>query len=156
VFLNRASDGQYDAIMMDAFGSLFSIPYHLSTVEAARHLRGMLKDDGVLMINSGAALSGPGSRFLQAEINTLKEVFDEVRVFKVKSEYGVEDLQNVMIIARRSAVPVQTESEPSLAAMLSHEYVMPSSDVPPLTDDLAPVEYYNSFALNTHARHRIQ
>ena len=156
VFLNRASEGQYDVIMMDAFGTLFSIPYHLSTVEAARHLRRMLKDDGVLMINSGAALSGPGSRFLQAEINTLKQVFDDVRVFKVKREYGVEELQNVMVIARKSTVPVQTESEPSLAAMLSHEYVMPSSDIPPLTDELAPVEYYNSFGLNTHARARAQ
>jgi len=156
VFLNRASEGQYDAIMMDAFGTLFSIPYHLTTLEAARHLRRILKDDGVLMMNAGVALSGPASRFLQAEINTLKQVFDDVRVFKVKSEYGDEELQNVMIVARKSAAPLEAAAETQLAEMLSHEYVMPSSVATPLTDELAPVEYYNSFGLNTHARTRAQ
>jgi spermidine synthase len=156
VFINRAPDRQYDAIMMDAFGTLFSIPHHLTTFEAAQHLHRMLKDDGVLMINTGAALTGPGSRFLQAELNTLKLVFEDVRIFKVKGEYRDDELQNVMVVASKAAIPAALSADPQIAAMLSHEYTMPTSEIAPLTDDLAPVEYYNSFALNTHSRARGQ
>ena len=154
IFINRTSDGQYDAIMMDAFGTLFSIPHHLTTLEAVRNLHRLLKHDGVLMINTGAALAGPGSRFLQAELNTLKLVFEDVRIFKVKNEFRDEELQNVMIVASRSAIPNISSTDPQVAAMLSREYAMPPSEIPPLTDDLAPVEYYNSFALNAHSRTR--
>jgi len=152
VFINSAPAGQYDAIMMDAFGTLFSIPHQLTTVEAARQLRRVLKNDGVLMINAGAALTGPGSRFLQAEINTLKTVFEDVRVFKVRNEYGDEELQNLMIVARKSDGEILKIADPQVAAMLGNEYSVPVGDIPPLTDDLAPVEYYNSYALNLRSR----
>ena len=152
IFMGRTPDGQYDAIMMDAFGSLFSIPHHLTTLEAIRHLHRSLKDDGILMINAGAALTGPASRFLQALINTLNPSFEDVRVFKVRNEYGDEKLQNVMIIAARKPISGTLSADPQIAEMLRHEYAMPHSEITPLTDDLAPVEYYNSFALNIHSR----
>ena len=38
MYINRAASNQYDAILMDAFGSLFSVPHHLTTIEAVREL----------------------------------------------------------------------------------------------------------------------
>ena len=43
-------------------------------------------------------------------------------------------------------------ADPQIAEMLRHEYAMRHSEITALTDDLAPVEYYNSFALNIHSR----
>ena len=43
VFLNRAEASKYDAVLMDAFGSLFSVPFQLTTVEAVREIRPRFK-----------------------------------------------------------------------------------------------------------------
>jgi hypothetical protein len=38
IFLNHAGSDTYDAVLMDAFGSLFSVPYQLTTLEAPRSI----------------------------------------------------------------------------------------------------------------------
>jgi spermidine synthase len=57
VFLNAASPGVYDAVLMDAFGSLFSVPYQLTTIEAVRHIDRVLDADGVVIFNLGSAVT---------------------------------------------------------------------------------------------------
>jgi hypothetical protein len=46
-----------------------------------------------------------------------------------------------------------TTDDPEISRLLSHRYAddIPL-DVPVLTDDLSPVEYYNSFAQNQRRR----
>ncbi len=152
MYINRAESGQYDAVLMDAFGSLFSVPHHLTTIEAVRELGRILKDDGVVIFNLGSAITGPGSGFLQAELRTYKEVFPQVHLFKVRPDYTEEGLQNIMIVASKNPAPALFTSDDSqIAGLLARRY---TADVPLtkniLTDDLAPVEYYNSIAQNIY------
>jgi spermidine synthase len=154
VFLNRAESGRYDAILLDAFGSLFTIPYQLTTVEAVRNISRLLDEDGVVIVNVGGAIRGPTSKFFQAELATYREVFPYVFVFKVKLQYPDERTQNLMIVACKSECDKTTNpADADVARMLTHRYTADFPlDVPILTDDLAPVEYYNSFAQNSYGR----
>ena len=70
VFLNSAPAESYDAILMDAFGSLFSVPFQLTTLEAVREMHRVLDGEGVVVFNIGSAIRGPASNFLQAEYAT--------------------------------------------------------------------------------------
>lgn len=156
VFLNRAPSGSYDAVLMDAFGSLFSVPPQLTTIEAVQNINRVLDDDGVLIANLGSAIKGPGSLFLQAEVATYKQVFPNVYLFKVNTDYADERLQNVILVASKSQQPVRMSSgDGEISYLLSHRH---TAELPltreALTDDLAPVEYYNSVAQDIHLANR--
>ena len=157
VFLNQAGVGIYDSVLMDAFGSLFSVPYQLTTVEAVRQIDRVLKPGGIVILNLGSAISGSGSLFLRAELRTFKEVFPDVRIFKVRPEYGDDELQNIILVACRIGCSTETggSNDALTAALLETEYRSEIPlDLPVLTDDLAPVEYYNSFALDLYQKSR--
>ncbi len=62
VFLNQSAAGKYDVVLMDAFGSLFSVPFQLTTVEAVQNISRVLKDDGVVIFNLGGAIKGDAAR----------------------------------------------------------------------------------------------
>ncbi len=147
VFLNQAGSEKYDAVLMDAFGSLFSVPFQLTTIEAVREINRVLKPDGIVIFNLGGALEGTASRFFQAEFATYKKVFPQVFVFKVDDEKSDSQVQNLIIVACKSNNPALFNSrEPEISQLLSHLYNQDFPDSQPiLTDDLAPVEYYNSF-----------
>ena len=153
VFLNNAEAGRYDAVLVDAFGSLFSIPFHLTTVEAVRHVDRALKDDGVVVMNIGSAIRGPASNFMQAEFHTYQEVFPYVHLFKVRPERPDTDLQNLIILAcKRECMPSADKGDEFIDSLRSRLYTdqLPL-DRPVLTDDLAPVERYSSIA-HVHSR----
>lgn len=148
IFLNNAESGKYDAVLMDAFGSLFSVPFQLTTVEAARQIDRVLKNDGVIIFNAGGALEGDASRFIRAEIATYKKIFPQVFIFKVAPEKPDSETQNLIIVASKSRNTFSLESRnPEITRLLSHLYAEDFQPAEPiLTDELAPVEYYNSFA----------
>ena len=156
MYVNRAESDKYDAVLMDAFGSLFSVPYHLTTREAVVNLSRILKDDGVVIFNLGSAITGPGSKFLQAELRTYRDVFPNVYLFKVRSDYTDDKMQNLIIVASRSPQPAaMTSDDPGIASLLDHQYTVDLAlNEPILTDDLAPVEYYNSIAQNLYLSSR--
>ncbi|MFN2501653.1 MAG: fused MFS/spermidine synthase [Pyrinomonadaceae bacterium] len=156
IFINHAPAGGYDAVLMDAFGSLFTVPTHLTTVEAVANLRRVLENDGVVVFNLGSAISGPGSGFLHAELATYRSVFPNVYVFKVNRGYPEDRLQNLIIVASKAAGKHELRSaDPEIARLLEHRYEVEPDDGPQiLTDDLAPVEYYNSIAQNIYLRKR--
>lgn len=154
MYINRTETGRYDAILMDAFGSLFSVPHHLTTIEAVTQFHRILSNDGVIVFNLGAAITGPGSGFLQAELATYKKVFPEVHLYKVNVAYPDERLQNLIIVASKSANIVESK-DTQIAALLAHRYEKPTPlTLSYLTDDLAPVEYYNSNAQNLYLSNR--
>ncbi|MDQ3041275.1 MAG: fused MFS/spermidine synthase [Acidobacteriota bacterium] len=154
VFLNQSAAGKYDVVLMDAFGSLFSVPFQLTTVEAVQNISRVLKDDGVVIFNLGGAIKGDAARFLQAEFKTYKQVFPQVYLFKVNADYTDEQLQNLIIVACKNPdAAVLTSSDEQTFNLLRHLYdreINPAIDI--LTDDLAPVEYYNSFAQRAYRR----
>lgn len=155
-FLNGAQPAGYDVVLMDAFGSLFSVPYQLATLEAVSRISDVLKDDGVVVFNLGSAIRGDAGRFLRAELATYRKVFPRVFVFKVNTEYTDERLQNLIIVACKSGNMAGLESsDPEIADLLMHLY-RPNipADEPILTDDLAPVEYYNSVAQGLYIAER--
>lgn len=148
VYLNRSDPRKYDAVFVDAFGSLFSIPYQLTTVEAVRHIDRVLKDDGIAIVNVGSALTGPASLFLQAELETYRRVFPSVMLFKVKPERADDELQNVALIACRRSCDPSPVGDRHFDSLLSSFYSKSLDIKPVLTDELAPVEYYNSKAMS--------
>ncbi len=148
IFLNRSDSNKYDAVLMDAFGSLFSVPFQLTTIEAVTEISRVLKDDGVVIFNVGGAIKGDASRFMQAEIATYKRIFPQVYLFKVRTERADEEVQNLIIVACKSEKLVEIKSSDSkLSKLLDNLYNQPLiSQEKILTDDLAPVEFYNSYA----------
>jgi spermidine synthase len=148
VFLNQSESNKYDAVLMDAFGSLFSVPFQLTTLEAVRQIDRVLKDDGVVIFNIGGAIEGASSGFLQSELNTYRQIFPRVYLFKVYPETPNDQQQNLIIVACKAKNAAMLESpDAEIAALLSHlSDKFPETKIDILTDDLAPVEYYNSFA----------
>jgi len=149
LFLRKVESQRYDVVYMDAFSTLFSVPTHLTTAEFFRDLERSMNTGGVLAMNLGGAISGDGSKFLRAELTTLREVFAHVRVFKVDPSKRDDAVQNIIIVAGNE-LPSEwiANRDEKLNSLLDHElFLEPAPDLPVLTDDLAPVEYYNSIAL---------
>jgi spermidine synthase len=141
-FLNE-NDKKYDAVFGDAFGSYYSVPYQLTTREAAQSISKALTDDGVLLVNVISALEGDAGKFFRAEFWTLKSVFPQVYVFPVVTR-DAKTIQNIMIVALKSdKQPTLTNANPELSQYLSQQWEKPiAKDLPVLTDDFAPVEQY--------------
>ena len=153
IFLNHAPSRKYDAVFLDAFGTLFSVPFQLTTIEAAREIRRVLKPDGVVIFNLGGAISGKSDRFFRAELATYQTVFPTVEVFKVKPEIPDDKVQNLIIVAGlNDAADFNSSPDAQIADLLERsvkpETFADSASPAILTDDLAPVEYFNSFAGN--------
>ncbi|MCY7347905.1 MAG: fused MFS/spermidine synthase [Pyrinomonadaceae bacterium] len=152
VFLNQSEADKYDVVLMDAFGSLFSVPFQLTTLEAIGQISRVLKDDGVIIFNLGGAIHGDSAKFLQAELKTYGQIFPQVHLFKINADYTDEQLQNLIIIARKNKnTALLTSRDPEISNLLKHlDDRKINSEIEILTDDLAPVEYYNSFAQSSY------
>jgi uncharacterized membrane protein (UPF0136 family) len=68
-FLNKQTGDRYDVIMLDAFKS-YSIPYQLTTSEAIKEMKKLLKPNGIVMANIISSVNGKKGQFLQAEYHT--------------------------------------------------------------------------------------
>lgn len=148
IFLNNAESEKYDAVLLDAFSSLFSIPFQLTTLEAVTEINRVLKKDGVVIFNIGGAIAGRSSGFLQSELATYKKIFPQIMLFKVKPEKSDVEVQNYIIIAfKDSPLRSTQQADPEISKMLENNYQFQiNSDRSFLTDDLAPVEYFNSYS----------
>lgn len=151
-FLNRAETGKYDVVLMDAFGSLFTVPFQLTTIETVAQINRVLKDDGIAILNLGGAIEGKSARFFQAEFNTYKKIFPRLYIFKVNLEEDDSQVQNIIVVAlkEKNNANLQSDDE-ELKALLANLYDKEiPAEVPILTDDLAPVEFYNAFAQDNY------
>jgi spermidine synthase len=146
VFLNQSESRKYDAVLMDAFTTLFNVPFQLTTIEAVKQIDRVLNDDGVVIFNLGGVLEGKGSGFLKAELRTYKAVFPNVYLFKVDPKASDSDVQNLIIVAHKRMGKDNLRSVDSeISNLLTNQY---KKEIPMteeiLTDNLAPVEHYNS------------
>jgi spermidine synthase len=144
-FLNE-SGKIYDAVLGDTFTSHYSIPFHLSTIEAVQRIYQALADDGVALINILATIDGKTGRFLRAEYATFKAVFPRVVLFPVADPHDAQRWQNIVLVALKSeSEPSFRNNNPVINQLLTHHWSgsIPD-DLPPLTDDYAPVDHYTS------------
>ena len=104
VYMNNL-DKQYDAILMDAFNG-YSTPGHLATREYAQLVYDNLGDDGVVVINVPASLSGDYNDFLLTQYKMYQEIFPYVDVYTALFVDKPNDLQNIMLVARKTDIIV--------------------------------------------------
>jgi spermidine synthase len=142
-FLNRNRE-TYDAILCDIFNSHYAIPFHLTTVEAAQRMKAALAPQGVVLVNLLSDVDGPCSRFFQALAGTYSAVFPRVLAFVVGEPGDRSCWQNIVLAAFVSPEETrQTSTDPDISTMLAKRVSVPAAaELPPLTDDYAPVDRY--------------
>lgn len=145
VYLN-STDKKYDAIFIDAFSSRNSLPYQLTTSESIQKQHSALNSGGVAIVNMITAIEGDNGVFLRAELATYKKVFPQVYLFPVADPTNGVLLQNVILVAlKTNKVPEFNSIDPELNSYLQHLWKRGVSlDLPILTDDYAPVDFYLS------------
>jgi hypothetical protein len=132
VFLNQNTT-KYDVVYMDAFSSL-SPPYQLSTIEASRKLRSAMTPEGIAVAN---VIASPrmNDAYFAATYHTYREVFKEVKVYRVQPGTSQKVRQNLLFVMGNG------DKVHDIAA---HMTGYPEVTNPPrgqlLTDDHAPIE----------------
>ena len=81
-FIERAPPGQYDVILLDAFGSA-DVPFHLTTREFLQAVRRALAPTGVVVSNVWSRLYNP---LYDAMLRTYQDGFAEVHVLEAARE----------------------------------------------------------------------
>jgi len=145
VYLNETQK-KYDVIFGDAFKSQFSLPYQLTTKEAVQKEYNALSDKGVVVLNIISAINGDKGEFLRAEYATYKNVFSQTYLFPVSDPGNGGLVQNIILVALKSKDEQKiSDSDPVLNGYLQHIWKNSvAADMPVLTDDFAPVDYYIS------------
>ena len=146
-FLNRNTE-KYQVILCDTFNSHYAIPFHLTTLEAARRIKASMTHDGVVLINLLSAIEGDRGRLFRALFATYASTFPKVMAFAVDDPHDPSSWQNIIIAAFASeADPPVLSPDRETAFMLANRLKTPGVlDIPPLTDDYAPVDRYVSSA----------
>ncbi len=106
VFIRRTRK-QYDAIMMDAYGTSpygLSLPYHLTTVEFFRIARERIKDGGCLLYNTVETDRRTRRDRVQDLLITMAQVFEYTYAFKARSS------MNTVLVGVK--IPVNAEGVP--------------------------------------------
>jgi spermidine synthase len=147
-FLNRA-DYQYDVIFGDAYKSLYTVPWHLTTIEAARKSYDMLQEGGCVLLNVISSIEGNASLFMQAELATYREVFPYVYIFAVMDPNDRILVQStIMVAVKTDKMPVMYNDDAGLSGYLKNNITdLIGSNLPVLTDEFAPVDFYTNKAI---------
>ncbi len=147
---------RWDVIVIDAFFA-DSIPAHLVTQEFLGLARSRLSPGGVVVTNAIGALEGPGSRLFRSIYKTYRTAFPSVLVHPaiLPRDEGDEQFRNLILIATEKAVPQprqlaerwdavrrRTPTAPDLRKPIldRRDTLIPTDDVPVLTDDYAPTD----------------
>ncbi|HPL93254.1 MAG TPA: fused MFS/spermidine synthase [bacterium] len=141
----RQNTKQYGAIFFDAFSTNGMIPHQLTTLEFAQDMFDGLTDDGVAVLNIISAVQGEDSRVLRALYKTYAQVFPNLYLFQVNTKFPVERAQNLILVADKNS----TRKSDDYATLSSLSYwqnyytqALDTRDVPVLTDDYSPADYY--------------
>jgi spermidine synthase len=148
----ESSAGKYDLIIIDAFNSLNSVPYHLMTQEFISMIKEHLTDGGMVVLNVHSAVIGEKSILLKVEYSTYKSVFPQIYVFPVGTNSS--QVQNIIMIAsasdsrktRQELVEAAEKLSKKTGIMQLKEYAnnLYTEEIiyngPVLTDDYAPVD----------------
>jgi spermidine synthase len=140
--LGRLPDDSRDLIIGDAFGGI-SVPWHLTTLEAADQVERVLTEDGTYAVN--VIDRGPLA-FARAEVKTLTEVFGHVALAAKHDTLSRTGGGNLVVIASDRPIEVAAiasrlaERQPDWGVITGPELVRWIGDATVLTDDYAPVD----------------
>ena len=149
-------DTRWDAIVIDAFFA-DAIPFHLVTQEFLQLAQTRLNPGGVVVTNAIGAIAGPGSRLFRSIYRTYRTVFPTVLVHPaiLTGDDGDETFRNIILVATEQAAPQrvflaqrweeirrEAPTAPDLRQAILDRYdaLVPTGDVPVLTDDYAPTD----------------
>jgi len=145
VYLNRTQE-KYDVIFGDAFSSRYSLPYQLTTKEAIQKKFDILNNQGIVILNIISSMEGEKSLFLRAEYVTYRSIFPQVFLFPVRDFDNGEEVQNIILVALKSKDKQNiafNSDDLELNGYLQHLWKKEiDTNIPILTDDYAPVDYY--------------
>ncbi len=156
LFLRR-SEAKYDLIVLDAYFAE-GIPFHLATREFFELARAHLTPGGLIAANIVGAVEGKESKLFRALYRTYGQVFPGLYAFPL--EYGRDReagtvRTNILVASPRAGVTraqvietgLKLKREKKVTFTLFDRFVgdlydkpIPTSDVPILTDDYAPVD----------------
>lgn len=144
VYLQKTSK-KYDAIILDAYAKTY-VPYHLLTYEFFSLLREKLKDDGVVVSNLIASLTGDTSTILWSTYKTMSSVFPRLYIMKASDNHA-QMVQNLILVACASdcileeAIEAWPNSDLMKLVRSGLWTMIPNlAEFPVLTDQYAPVE----------------
>jgi hypothetical protein len=114
-FTERAGPAAYDRIYVDVYTGREALPYSLTTFEAFRSLRRLLRGGGWLAVNAIGVVAGTESLRFWSLVRTVSEAFPTVALYThLGRDYP--DRQNVLIVA--SGEPAATT--PEQAGLFEH------------------------------------
>lgn len=126
IYLNE-NGKKYDAILNDSFSG--DTPAKtLTTKEAIEKIHNSLNEKGVYLTNIISSIDGEDSKFLKAEVNTLKQVFKNVYIIPCRDTMNVKRIQNNMVIATDDIISIENTVN------------IDTSDSIVLTDNYYPVD----------------
>ena len=135
-FLNY-SKNKYDTILIDAFkGS--SVPFELTTYEALTKAKNMLNENGMVLTNIVSALEGEDAKFIEYEYATYKEVFENVKLFRV-DDISKTTKQNLILVGIKGNLQEDKKKQEEYKDFLLMEVTDFYTDKPIVKDDLAPI-----------------
>lgn len=137
VYLNK-NEKKYDAILNDAFSGGTPV-LTLTTKEAIEKIYNSLSKDGIYLTNIISSFEGEDSKFIKAEINTLKQVFKNVYIIPCDQEQYLQDItqtQNIMVIA----TDIDLNLENTIEINIDEEEIVITDNYCPV-DNLIPRRY---------------
>lgn len=119
---------QYDAILNDAFSG-DNPAKTLTTLENIKNIKKSLKKNWVYLTNIISSLEWNKSKFLRAEVNTMKKVFNNIYIIPCRSNNDLYNSQNIMVIA----------SDDDLSFENTYNLILDKNEIV-ITDDYCPIE----------------
>jgi spermidine synthase len=142
-FLNN-NEKKYDAILQDAFGGHHSIPFQLTTIEAAQEMYDSLEENGIFIANVISGIEGERGQPLRAIYHTFSNVFPQTYVLQVHPGHDKSKVQNLILIGLKSTTSANFETDNKSYSSFFQGLVKDDipEDLPVLTDDFAPIDNY--------------
>lgn len=98
VFINK-NQNKYDIIFSDAYNSLISVPWHLTTKEFFVQTKSRLNSEGVFAVNFIGSLNGE-SAYYESLMMTFSSVFDNFHIFAYGNSF--DSVQNIVLVGINS------------------------------------------------------
>ena len=148
--LLTSNQQKYEAIINDAYYSIFSIPSHLTTKEFFFLAKSRLMENGAFIGNFAGSLDQQQPSFIMSEIRTFKEVFPNSYFFAVQSpDYSTP--QNIIFLGINGDKKIDFESkeikynkDPIIASLPEKNIDINQFNLSlykEITDDFSPIEY---------------